>query len=137
KNISGGKYMKKITSLILILPYLFGWAMVIHADEAPIKNEVIYKIFVDRFNNGDPANADQVDLDDPHAYHGGDIKGITDQLDFLDDRGITTISLSPIMENAKDGYHGYWIKDFFSVEKQFGTIDDLRELVKSAHKKGI
>src|SRR5699024_3287565 len=90
-------------------------------------------ILVDRFNNGNQAPSDQVDVDDPYTYNGGDINGITKMLDELDDHGFTTISLSPIMENAPKGYHGYWIEDFFDVESEFGTMEDLQNLVEEAH----
>lgn len=104
------------------------------AEEMPSLNEeIIYDILVDRFNNGNQAPSDQVDVDDPYTYNGGDINGITKMLDELDDHGFTTISLSPIMENAPKGYHGYWIEDFFDVESEFGTMEDLQNLVEEAH----
>ncbi|WP_188453375.1 alpha-amylase family glycosyl hydrolase [Virgibacillus oceani] len=128
--------MKKLASLILILLIFFGWTNITHS-EAPINEEIIYTVFVDRFNNGDPMLSDQVDVDDPTAYHGGDIQGIINKLDYLKQLGFTTISLSSIMKNASDGYHGYWIEDFFAVEEQFGTLDDLKTLVKEAHNRGM
>src|SRR5699024_12700974 len=79
------------------------------------------------------APSDQVDLDDPYAYHGGDLQGITDMLQELDSKGFTAISLSPIMENAENGYHGYWVDDFFEVEDEFGTMEELIALIKEAH----
>ncbi|MDY0407861.1 alpha-amylase family glycosyl hydrolase [Paracerasibacillus soli] len=49
--------------------------------------------------------------------------------------GFTTISLSPIMANAAKGYHGYWIEDYFRVEEELGTMQDLQHLVSEAHKR--
>lgn len=107
------------------------------ANEQSIQEEIIYDILVDRFNNGRQAPSEQVDLDNPLTYHGGDIKGITLMLDMIEEHGFTMISLSPIMENASEGYHGYWIEDFYEVEEEFGTLEDLQELVEEAHERGI
>lgn len=98
-----------------------------------LANEIIYDIIVDRFNNGGQAASDQIDLEDPLAYHGGDILGITKQLDYIQQYGFTAISLSPIMENAPGGFHGYWVEDFYTVEQEFGQIDDVKHLVEEAH----
>src|SRR5699024_3975219 len=94
-------------------------------------------ILVDRYNNGRQAPSEQVDVDDPYTYNGGDIKGVTDSLETIDDLGFTTISLSPIMENAPKGYHGYWIEDPYEVEEEFGSMEDLEELVEKAHDRKI
>ncbi|WP_188455270.1 alpha-amylase family glycosyl hydrolase [Virgibacillus oceani] len=130
--------MKKLVTLVLIIFLLLGSATSIHAEEADgVKEQVIYSIFVDRFNNIDRSRDKQVDIDDPNAYHGGDIQGIIDKLDYIKELGFTTISLSSIMENSPNGYHGYWIEDFFKVEEEFGTLEDVRKLVNEAHEKGI
>src|SRR5690625_4928555 len=107
------------------------------SEEHSIKKEIIYDIIIDRFNNGRQAPSDQVDIANPLKYNGGDIKGITLMLDIIEEHGFTAISLSPLMENAPDGYHGYWIEDFFQVETEFGTLEDLQELVEEAHKREI
>lgn len=104
-------------------------------NNSTLPEEIIYDIFVDRFNNGRQAASDQVDVHDPYTYNGGDIKGITDRLDTIKESGFTVISLSPIMENAPKGYHGYWIEDFYQVEEEFGSLDDLKRLVEKAHEK--
>lgn len=100
-----------------------------------INDEIIYDIIIDRFNNGRQAPSEQVDINNPLTYNGGDIKGITLMLDIIEEHGFTAISLSPLMENAPEGYHGYWIEDFFQVEDEFGSIEDLQELVEEAHKR--
>jgi cyclomaltodextrinase / maltogenic alpha-amylase / neopullulanase len=130
--------MKKfimVTVAILLFTYTFPANGT--AEDSDIQEQTIYSILVDRFNNGDQAFSEEVRLDDPYAFHGGDIKGIQLKLDELKDLGFTTISLSPIMENATDGYHGYWIEDYYTVEEQFGTMDDLKKLVKEAHKRDM
>lgn len=135
-KMKGGKRMKKITMLILSTMLIFSTGSIqVFAEEKPetIHEEIIYDILVDRFNNGDQSESGQIRLDDPYAFHGGDIEGIIMKLDNLKELGFTTISLSPIMSNAPDGYHGYWIEDFFEVDEQFGTMDDLQKLVDEAH----
>ncbi|GAB3789998.1 alpha-amylase family glycosyl hydrolase [Virgibacillus kimchii] len=105
--------------------------------ESLIQDEIIYDILVDRYNNGDFERDDQVDVNNPYAYHGGDLQGIIAKMPEYEELGYTAISLSPIMANAPDGYHGYWIEDFFEVEDQFGDMDDLHELIEEAHERGI
>src|SRR5690625_6799976 len=102
-----------------------------------LQEEIIYDILVDRFNNGNQKLSEQVDLNDPLTYHGGDIEGVTKKLDEIKNHGFTTVSLSSIMENAPKGYHGYWIEDFYKIEKQFGTNEDLHQLIEEAHKRDM
>src|SRR5699024_11797561 len=102
--------MKKIimfTSSVLIITSNLS-LHIITAEECnePIYEEIIYDVLVDRFNNGNQNHGEQIRLDDPYAFHGGDIEGVTMKLDELKELGFTTISLSPIMANAPDGYHG-------------------------------
>ncbi|MBM7601654.1 glycosidase [Virgibacillus halotolerans] len=127
---------------IMLLTALFIFTNVSYTEAAGLEDrqlneEVIYNILVDRFNNGNFQTDDQVDLDDPRSFHGGDIQGIIAKLDQLDELGITTISLSPIMENAPGGYHGNWIENFTRMDEQFGSIEDLEALIDGAHKRGI
>ncbi|WP_339215916.1 alpha-amylase family glycosyl hydrolase [Ornithinibacillus sp. FSL M8-0202] len=130
--------MKKIASMLIAILVLFHtYPAVSFAEEHSIQEEIIYDILVDRFNNGNQAFSDQVRIDDPLAYHGGDIKGIMMKLDDIKKLGFTAISLSPIMANAKDGYHGYWVEDFYSVEPQFGTMEEFQEFVQEAHNRDI
>lgn len=128
--------MKKLIVTMVVIVVLFFPSVPItaSADEMPTLNEeIIYDILVDRFNNGNQSPSDQVDVTDPYTYNGGDINGVRDMLDDIEELGFTTISLSPIMANAPKGYHGYWIEDFYAVEEEFGTMEDLNELVKEAH----
>ncbi|MFD1361031.1 alpha-amylase family glycosyl hydrolase [Lentibacillus salinarum] len=126
--------MKRLLCIILAMSFFPGLAQSVSAaGQEAIKEDIVYYILVDRFNNGDTSQNDHANLDDPFAYHGGDLQGITEKLDHLQGNGYTTLVLSPIMANAPDGYHGYWIEDFYQVDEQFGTMDDLQELVKEAH----
>jgi glycosidase len=101
-----------------------------------------FSIMPDRFANGDPANdnaADAPGLSDrtkARAYHGGDLRGIHDHIEYLHGLGVTTIWLTPIVQNDKSSpqdYHGYGAVDEYSVEEHFGTLGDLQDLVESAH----
>ena len=111
-------------------------------------DEVVYQIVVDRFNDGDPSNnqknieayqrANQSGSQSglPDYRHGGDLKGITKRLGYLKDLGITSLWITPILKTS-GSYHGYCTSDYTDVDPGFGTRDDLRELTREAHRKGI
>lgn len=124
-------------------------------DRAP-EDEVIYFLLPDRFANGDPSNdrggltGDRLttgyDATDPGFYHGGDLRGLTGRLDYLQGLGVTAVWIAPIFANkAVQGppghesaaYHGYWITDFTRVDPHLGTNDDFRALVEAAHARGM
>lgn len=107
-------------------------------------SDVMYLITPDRFANGDPSNDNAyndvtIDRTRPGARHGGDIKGITDRLDYIADLGFTTIWLNPVQENKQRGgsYHGYAITDFYKVDERFGTNEEYCEMIDKAHQKGM
>src|SRR5699024_12188511 len=114
-----------ITSMIagLILTLILPVSLHAENNKVALNEEIIYNVFVDRFNNGDSKRHEQVDIEDELAYHGGDIKGIEDRLDVIQNLGFTTVLLSPIMDNAKKGYHGYWIEDFYSIRSEEHTSE--------------
>lgn len=114
--------------------------------------DVIYIIMTDRFYDGDPTNNDQgageYRPDNLLWYQGGDWRGIIQKLDYLEDLGVDAIMISPVVRNKwvdidldgeieKASYHGFWAKDYYSTDPHFGTIDDLKELVREAEEKGI
>lgn len=101
------------------------------------QNDLIYFIMTDRFNDGDLTNDHNTDKNDPSAFHGGDFKGITQKLDYIKSLGTTAIWITPAAQNDAKGYHGYWIDDFYKVDSHLGTMADLKDLVKSAHKRNI
>lgn len=109
------------------------------------QDEVIYFALLDRFHDADKTNNFNVNKSRPTAYHGGDLQGLIDKLGYLHDLGITTIWISPPLDNDDDqlaqtgmwGYHGYWIKDFDKVDEHLGTTAKLKELVQKAHAKGM
>ncbi|NLK21847.1 MAG: alpha-amylase [Epulopiscium sp.] len=101
--------------------------------------DLIYFIMVDRFYDGDETNNnfDDVDKNDPIKFHGGDIKGIIEKLDYIKSLGATAIWLTPVLKNEPNGYHGYWTYDFYDVDPHFGSMKDLKLLVEKAHSMDI
>ena len=118
--------MKKIfvaTLTLLLLTTFSNHTYAANVPTRPFQEEIIYDIVIDRFNNARQLPSEQVDVNDPFTYNGGDLAGITQMLDDIQQYGFTAISLSPVMENAPKGYHGYWIVDFYKVEEEFGTME--------------
>lgn len=101
------------------------------------QDDLVYFIMTDRFKNGNTGNDFNVDKNDPLAFHGGDFKGIINKLDYIKDLGFTAIWITPVFDNEPGGYHGYWVSDFYKTEEHFGTMEELKELVNTAHSKGI
>ncbi|MFJ8367367.1 alpha-amylase family glycosyl hydrolase [Bacillus cereus] len=99
------------------------------------KDEVIYSIMIDRFNNGEPKNDKQLEVGNLEGYQGGDIRGIIKRLDYIKEMGFTTVMLSPLFESGK--YDGLDVRNFKKVNEHFGTENDVKELVKEAHAKGM
>lgn len=81
-----------------------------------------YQIFVPSFRD---SNGDGL----------GDLRGIIDSLDYLEDLGAQVLWLTPIQQS--DSYHGYDISDYFAVDPKYGTVDEYRELIYKAHEKGM
>jgi len=108
-------------------------------------SDVIYLLMPDRFANGDTTNDNIADMKEkanrknPDGRHGGDLKGIAANLDYFHELGATTLWLNPVLENDMPAYsyHGYAITDFYEVDKRFGSNEDYRELISSAHQKGL
>lgn len=105
--------------------------------------DLIYFVMVDRFANGDPSNDGEVDLQDPQAFHGGDLVGIVKQLDYLQGLGVKTLWLSPIFEMRTEkfhewgAFHGYWVRDPTRVEPRFGDERTLRALSDALEARGM
>ena len=109
-------------------------------------SDVLYLIMPDRFADGDP-KLDQipmrqeykVDRSKPGARHGGDLAGIEQHLDYIEDLGVTAIWLNPVLENDMKGgsYHGYATTDYYRVDPRFGTNEDYKRLIDKTHQKGM
>ncbi len=109
-------------------------------------SDVIYLITPDRFANGDPGNdivrgmkEERIDRKDDYARHGGDIKGITDHLSYIDEMGFTAIWSCPLLTNdmASSSYHGYAITDLYQIDPRFGQMEDYLKLSEKASERGI
>jgi glycosidase len=111
-----------------------------HADPQGFSSrDVLYLIMPDRFADGDPSNnqPSTYDRSDPHAYHGGDLKGVIDHLDYLHELGVTAVWLTPVLQNdpkAKD-YHGYGATDMYAVDTRLGTLAEYRHLADELHRR--
>lgn len=122
----------------------------------PLTRERFYFVMADRFANGSKANDTggltggplTTGLDPTHKgfYHGGDLKGIQQKLDYIKGLGTTAIWLTPSFKNKavqggpgleSAGYHGYWVTDFTQIDPHLGTNADMKALISAAHAKGM
>lgn len=107
--------------------------------------DVVYLLMPDRFSNGDPSNdsldayKDRLKRKDQYGRHGGDIQGIINHIDYFNDLGVTTLWLTPVLENAqaRASYHGYAITDYYKVDPRHGSNELYKTMVEVAHKKGL
>ncbi|WP_050182723.1 alpha-amylase family glycosyl hydrolase [Domibacillus robiginosus] len=131
--------MRKRFLSLIIIPFLLlsGGTASAEEKEENWQDETMYFLMTDRFMNGDRSNDQQTNNNDPSAYQGGDFKGIQNKLDYVKELGSTSIVISPVFENEAGAYHGYHITDYTKLNPQFGTEQQLKALVDSAHKKGI
>lgn len=104
------------------------------------RDQCIYQIITDRFEDGDPSNNGLNTVYNPSAgdrTHGGDFKGIQRRLGYIEGLGMSAIWISPIPLNAYGEYHGYAARDFTQVDPHWGTLADLQALVAACHARGI
>jgi len=112
------------------------------------RDQVIYFVLTDRFADGDPANNDQGAGEYNPAksshYSGGDLKGIQQQLDYIQGLGATAVWLTPPVANQwwsdkaqYGGYHGYWATDFANIDAHYGTLADYQALSRDLHGRGM
>ena len=108
--------------------------------------DFMYLIMPDRFANGDPSNDDVAEMNQRGIdrrkmffRHGGDLKGIANNLDYLKDLGVTALWLNPVQENdvPYESYHGYAMTDLFRIDRRLGTNEDYKNLVKASHQRGM
>lgn len=121
-----------------------------------LTRERFYFVMADRFANGSTANdrggltggplTTGFDPTNKGFYHGGDLKGLTQKLDYIKGMGTTAIWLTPSFKNKpvqgapgqeSAGYHGYWITDFTSIDPHLGTNAEMKALIDAAHRKGM
>ncbi len=153
--------IKRIIFSLLLAGFLFNGCnrtTIVNENQSSIAPFVwqaanVYFLLTDRFNNGDPSNDLNFDRNKPPAllrgFMGGDIRGITQKITegYFDDLGINVIWFTPVFEQIHGmvnegtggtyGFHGYWTKDWTALDPNFGTAQDLKNLVETAHKHGI
>ncbi|AWN22350.1 alpha-amylase [Deinococcus irradiatisoli] len=126
----------------------------------PWQDEVIYFALTDRFSNGDASNdngagrpGDAADKTNPLGWHGGDFKGLSAKINqgYFKALGVSAIWVSPVVVQVPaipvgDGpnkgklfapFHGYWAQDFKAIDPHFGSLDDFKALIATAHKHNI
>jgi glycosidase len=107
------------------------------------QGQIIYQVMPDRFFDGDPSNNVGVNRGNLRAWHGGDLAGLTQKLEYIQKLGATAVWLTPIYQQTSQnffdtaGYHGYWPYDFKAVDPHFGTLEGFKTLLETAHQKGI
>ena len=108
--------------------------------------DLMYLIMPDRFANGNPDNdvvaGTQDELLNREKFlfrHGGDLQGVIDHLNYLEDLGVTALWLNPVQENDQpySSYHGYAVTDHYQIDPRLGTNEDYKRLVEAAHARGI
>jgi len=111
------------------------YALYIDLDEPPewSKEAVLYQIFSDRFSPG--KNKTWLQTNNLDALFGGTLKGVTDNLDYLESLGITVIWFTPIFPS--ETYHRYDTTDVYNIDPHMGTKEDFKKLLDQAHKRGI
>ena len=108
--------------------------------------DLVYLIMPDRFSNGDTTNdrlpgmRDQsLNRNEIYDRHGGDFQGIINHLDYLQSLGVTTLWMTPVIENDQPNRteHGYSFTNHYKIEPRFGGEKKYRELSDSLHKRGM
>ncbi len=105
-----------------------------------LQEAVVYQIFVERFCDGDKSIDPEEALEwgsdvTTNSKFGGDLQGIIDKLDYLEDLGVNLIYLTPIFKSSSN--HKYNTCDYYKIEPQFGTLDKAKELVLKCHERNI
>jgi len=105
-----------------------------------MQEAVVYQIFLDRFYNGDKSNDPENTAKwgskvETESMFGGDLQGIIDKLDYLEELGVDLVYLTPIFKSTSN--HKYNTSDYYAIDPQFGTLDTAKELIKKCHEKGM
>lgn len=119
-----------------------------HVASPDWREQIIYFLLIDRFDDGDPANNDQgageFDPSDRRRYSGGDLAGIERRLDYIQGMGASAVWITPPVKHqwwdgsvGYGGYHGYWGQDFSTVDPHFGSLADYQRLAEALHARGM
>lgn len=150
--------MRKTLAMVAMLGLLPCMARAADGDElagAPLhvpspdwREQVVYFVMTDRFDDGNPANNDQhaaeYDPADNAKYSGGDLAGLRRRLDYIQGLGATAVWITPPVANQwwntrarYGGYHGYWAEDFSRVDAHLGSLTDYQRLSRGLHGRGM
>jgi glycosidase len=113
--------------------------------------DVLYLIMTDRFADGDTsndgpnANSNSTSAEafaeraKPRGWHGGDLRGIAQHLDYLQRLGVTAVWTTPVYQNKNEpeSYHGYGATDLYAVDEHYGSLEDLKALSAALHASGM
>lgn len=105
-----------------------------------VNEAVVYQIFPDRFHNGDPTNDPEGvlpwgELPRWDTFFGGDLQGIIEKLDYLEDLGVNLLYLTPIFLSPST--HKYDTIDYYQIDPMFGDLETVKTLVAELHKRGM
>ena len=144
--------MKKYTCLPLSI-FLFAACqspddLLLHVLSPAWEDQVVYFIMTDRFFDGNPNNNElgtgEYDPGNDKYFNGGDLVGIHQQLDYIEELGATAVWLTPPVwnqwwnpEKNFTGYHGYWASHFEKVDPHFGNLEDYKRLSDGLHRRGM
>lgn len=98
------------------------------------RKRTIYQLLTDRFARND---GQQNDCGNLGNYCGGGYKGIINNLDYIQGMGFDAIWISPIIDNRDGGYHGYWGRNLYKLNDNFGSQQDFIDFVSACHSRGI
>lgn len=113
--------------------------------ESFTSKDVMYLIMPDRFANGDVSNdsnknlTEKANRSEPNGRHGGDLRGIINHLDYIQNLGATAVWLTPVCEDnePKTTYHGYAQTDLYKIDARYGTNEEYRELSQKLNQRGM
>lgn len=123
----------------------------LHVPSPDWRDQVVYFVLTDRFDDGEPANNDQGHGEyrpgSAGHYQGGDFAGLLRRLDYIQGLGATALWITPPVANvwrdpqagadAPAGYHGYWARHFAQVDEHLGTLADYQRLSDALHRRGM
>lgn len=122
--------------------------LTLHVPSPEWQDQIVYFVMTDRFNDGDTTNNDQgageYDPANGAKYSGGDLRGLTQKIDYIKGLGATAVWITPPVANQwwdplvnYGGYHGYWASNFMEVDKHLGSLDDYKNFSSSLHESGM
>ncbi|KAJ3378645.1 Alpha-amylase A type-1/2 [Entophlyctis sp. JEL0112] len=97
------------------------------------KSRSVYRLLIDRFESDSTGN--YIACSDLNGYCGGSFSGVLNRLDYIQGMGFDAVYLSPVLDQNNRGYHGYWTKDIYNVNPQFGTNQDFVALIEEIHRR--